>query len=118
MISKGARVSVQISEPWDLGERLAWRELTGEIAVVDASENAVLIELDVSVSDGKDFFLNLVASPRHEGKRIADLSVEDSIICSFTGLTDERAQSKDPLDISWWRGGGLVFLGDLRLMPH
>jgi hypothetical protein len=40
------------------------------------------------------------------------LDVGRSISCSFTGISRARAESDNPLDLKWWRGG-LYFMGDL-----
>lgn len=117
-VFNGVQVSIQISDPWDLGERLEWKELVGELTLVDLDRNSVLVKLDIPVSGEKEIFPYLVASTRHVGSKITDLSAEKNVFCNFTGLTYERSLSADPLDTSWWRGGGLTIIGGLRQMSH
>ena len=112
------QVSIQISDPWDLGERLGWKEIVGELSLVDLDRNSVLVKLDAPVNGEKEIYPYLVGETRHVGSKITDLSAENDLCCNFTGLTYERSLSADPLDVSWWRGCGLVIIGGLRQKSH
>jgi hypothetical protein len=59
-------VEVRVSEPWDLGEKLAWKLLRGEVVERDpaSTPNRMLIRLDEPVEYKGRVWTHLDASPR------------------------------------------------------
>lgn len=55
----------------------------------------------------------LHTSPRHEDIFFDKILQKDNILCSFMRIPPEQVKSKNPFDISWWRGGG-TFIGDIK----
>lgn len=114
---KTLRVQVSLSDPWDLGESLKWQPLVGELLKIDAEDRGgrALIKFDQKLHYKGVSYQFAVASPRHEGVSLSSLQSGAKVFCSFTGISDEHAQSKNALSTEHWRGG-LVIIGDLELL--
>jgi len=107
------RVSISVSEPWDLAQALKWRALRGEVVqtVDDDLGGWALIRLDDPVKHRGSVCRYFLASPRLDTKAIFELLAGDDVFCAFRGVSDQLAESGHPLDTSR-PSGGLVFLGD------
>lgn len=109
------RISIMLSDPWDLGEALKWRPLRGELLQMTPDDHGgkALIELNESISFRDSVFRYVVASPRHKGSEIAELRNGKKVFCAMTGVSDEQAESGAAMDINSWRGGA-AFIGDIQ----
>lgn len=109
------RISIMLSDPWDLGEALKWQPLQGELLQITRDDHGgkALIELNESISYRDSVYRYVVASPRHKGSQIAELQDGKKVFCAMTGISDEQAKSSDAMDISSWRGG-VTFIGDIE----
>src|SRR5688572_16088351 len=108
-------VSIIISDPWDLGEALAWQPLVGTVVQVvdDDHGGRGLIRLSTPIEYGGRFYECLIASPRHEGARLVDLRVGKEITCALIDVDAQQVASSEALDTSKWRGS-LGFIGTLQ----
>lgn len=111
------RVSIVLSDPWELGEALNWEPLKGELLRMEAGEHGgrALIKLEKIITYRKSNCRFVVASPRHEGKKITSLQRRESVSCAFTGISDSQAALDGVPDTLGWRGG-IAFIGDIRLI--
>jgi len=109
------RISIAVSEPWELGEALKWQPLPGELLQVVNDEHGgrALIKLDSPINYRGSVWRFVVAAPRHQGNEIAALHSAKKVVGAFTGISDQQAESSSPLDTSNWRGG-LAFIGDVE----
>jgi hypothetical protein len=109
------RVSILISDPWDLGESLGWRALPGVLVTTrnDGQGGRALIQLDNTISYKGSAYRYVVASPRHQGREISDLKDHKKVDATLTGIADNQAHSRDALNTSNWRGG-LAFIGEIE----
>lgn len=104
------KVTMRISDPWELGEALKWEAFDAEVIL--ASDDTLLIRLlDPFVYHGTDceFF---VASPRHQGDHVEQLRNGKTLFCGLTRITSEQAKSNDPFNLTKWRGG-IAIIGNL-----
>lgn len=108
------RISISISDPWELGEALKWQPLRGELLQTANDEHGgrALIKLDDGVNYHGSNWRYVVAAPRHQGNEIAALQTGKKLLGAFTGISDQQAESANPLDTSNWRGG-LAFTGEV-----
>jgi len=111
------RIQVTLSDPWELGESLHWRPLTGRMKKLAHSEagGAALIVLDEPIRIGEASYSLAMAQPRHEGRSLLELYEGARVFCSFTGVSESDACSQSPLSDENWRGG-LAFIGELELV--
>jgi hypothetical protein len=109
------RVTVTISEPWELGEAMQWCSLPGELqrVVDDGPGGRVLIKLDDPIKYRGLEWHYVVGAPRHAGDRVASLQAGQKVLSALTGITGQQAMSDSPFDTSNWRGG-LAFVGDIE----
>lgn len=109
------RISIMLSDPWDLGEAIEWQPLTGELLQMasDAHGGKALIELSASVSYRGSVCRYVVASPRHQGREITELQDGQKVLCALIGISDKQATTNAALDTSNWRGG-VAFVGDVE----
>jgi hypothetical protein len=112
---KSMRILISISDPWELGEALKWQPLRGELLQTSNDEHGdrALIKLDDAIDYRGSQWRYVVTASRHEGTEIAGLRSGKKIIAAFTGISDQQAESGNPLDTSNWRGG-LAFTGDVE----
>lgn len=109
------RISIAISDPWELGEALKWQPLPGELLriVNDEHGGQALIRFDKPITYHGSVFQLAVASPRLEGHQITELTAGKMVCSALTGISDQQAESGNPLNTSHWRGG-LAFTGDVE----
>jgi hypothetical protein len=109
------RISIMLSDPWDLGEALKWQPLRGELLQMTHDEHGgkALIELDESMTYRDSVCRYVVASPRHKGSKIEELQNGTKVSCAMAGIPDEQAKSSAAMDISNWRGK-VAFIGDIE----
>jgi hypothetical protein len=72
---------------------------------VDLNIESLLLAFENSLNVGNQRYLFAVASPRHESVGL-DVLVSGGVIgCGVTLIPSDRFDSKNPFDVSWWRGG-------------
>ena len=108
------KVSMRISDPWELGEALKWEAFDAEIVAV--SDDNVLIRLLEPFVYKETTCEYFVASPRHEGDHVDKFRNGKSLFCGLTHITSEQAKSDDPFDLTKWRGG-IAIIGNLDPAP-
>lgn len=113
---KTPRIRVTLSDPWDLGESINWKPLFGTLVRMEINERGgrALVRFDQSLSYQGVEYQFAVAAPRHLGVNLRSLQDGEKIFCSFTGVSEQHANSSDALSTDFWRGG-LAFVGDLVL---
>jgi len=109
-------MTVKLSDPWDLGERLNWESLSAVVLSVDNNdfpENLILrLTSPFEYKNVKcEYF---VVSTRHENEQLKDLANSKPVFCGLTRIPESRLQSTDPFDLGWWRGGPAL-IGELVL---
>ena len=117
----GRAAIVKVSDPWNLGESIAWRPLEativqhGTLASGYGTESEAII---LKVNEPFEFegtrYAYLVGSPRHEGDTFDGLDDGGEVFCSLARVDQEQVESESPFDMSWWRGGGGI-IGSLSL---
>ena len=109
-----SKVLVRISDPWELGEVLKWEAFSALVISVVGDDVLIrLLKPFVYKQAMCEFF---VAAPRHEGDRIEMLRNGKSLFCGMTHISTEQAYSKNPFDLSSWRGG-IAIIGNLDPTP-
>jgi len=106
-------VVIKLSDPWELGEALGWKELEGVILDVDVridkyygnQEELALLKLDSPFEYNNTTCEYFIISPRMEGGSLNFLISGESVNFAMTRISQEQAHSKDPFDLSKWRGG-------------
>lgn len=108
------RVSVTISEPWELGEATNWHSIPAELIRTEIVNGrpVALLKLDEPIIVATSSWPYVIAAPRHAGDWIAELHLGTSVAVSMTGITAQQAMSEKPCDISGWRGG-LACIGEV-----
>jgi hypothetical protein len=110
----GSRVAILVSDPWDFvtingaGPFMSTLLRIGPDPDVGGHE-AALLQLETPlVYEGVscEYF---IASPRHERDDLSSLASGAEVLCGLTCIPADRANSANPFDLSWWRGGvGLI----------
>jgi hypothetical protein len=108
-------VSIEVSEPWEIGEPTIRLPISGEVLRVGAWRNrdSALVKLGAPIKHRDVVYEFAVATPRREGQRVDQIVAGTTISASFVGISAEQAESADPFDTSGWRGG-LAFIGDIQ----
>jgi hypothetical protein len=109
------RITVTISEPWELDEAMQWRSFPGEMQrLIDAAHGGrVLIKLDDPLQYRGSKWHYVVGTARHTGDSVASLQAGQKVLSALTGITEQQAMSDNPFDMGHWRGG-LAFVGDIE----
>ncbi len=113
------RVTLSITDPWELGEAIRWQPLHGEVLQFsdDVQGGRALVRLDAIVEYGGRGWNYVVVSPRHEGSRIASIQAGNPVLVACTGVTDSEAESYVRVVPETWRGG-LAFIADMQVTEH
>jgi len=106
------RISIIVSDPWDLGEATNWQPLRGSLLQMKSEEMA-LIKLDNAISYGNSIWHFVIASPRRRGDEVGALQAGKKVAATFIGISDQQAGSEAVFDTHGWRGG-LAFMGDIE----
>lgn len=108
------KVSMRISDPWEMGETLKWEAFDAEIVAV-SGDNVLIRLFDPFVYKGTscEYF---VGSPRHERDHVDKLRNGKPLFCGLTHITSEQARSNDPFNLASWRGG-IAAIGNLDPTP-
>jgi hypothetical protein len=111
---EGLPVRLVVSDPWEFGTAHGTGPFPATVLAVGAKHrdprtDAVLVRLTPPlVHDGVPVEY-LIATPRLEGADVKALAAGQPVDAALTRIPAERAQSGDPFDLSWWRGGlGLI----------
>jgi hypothetical protein len=122
----GAKVQIQISEPWEFGAEVKTDSILAIIEQISiritAKTNAfseresILIRVLAPFAYKKLKFEFLLASPRHDGKGLHQLQRGEDIPFNFLRIPELEAKSDDPFRASKnWRGGPECLIGMLRM---
>ena len=114
----GIKVSIVISDPWDFITEQGEGPITGKIIKVGANswkpgQDAILIHIDTPLKFKGVCCEYFIATPRHELESIAALKDGNAIVCNFARIPSDKANSNNPFDLSWWRGG-IALVGTLQ----
>ena len=110
------QILITVSDPWDVGEAVNWQAIRGQLLQTESTDSGgkALVRFDHPIRYHGAEYNHAVASPRHEGRNIAEIRAGKSVVCALTAISDEQAQSNNSMDTSTWRGG-LAFIGDMAL---
>jgi hypothetical protein len=97
-----------------VGNDFQTEDTVGMIIIIDEVKKKLLLQLDKIVLDSNKTYQYVVATSKLKSQTINTLFSE-SLACGVIWISDERFNPKDPLDISWWRGGA-ADTTDLRLL--
>jgi len=88
---------IALSDPWALGEAVAWRELSATLvlghALTDVDATIVLTE---ALSCGNAEYRTFAVSPRHLGQSMKDVFAGAEVFAFFESR-DQRADSAGPM---------------------
>lgn len=102
------KIEIIVSDPWEFGTIHGTGPFLAEV-LKEKDNEALLIKLDKALEFEQVQCQYFVASPRLEGDSISDIPRGKTVGCNLTRITKEHANSADPFDLSWWRGGvGLI----------
>ena len=118
----GRTVTLTVSDPWELVDEIGvgphpCRILRVGSDAENPARKSLLVEIVRAVSRRGVPFQYLIASTRSAGQDWVSLEKEKGVDCGFIRIPPERAESADPFDLSWWRGGD-AFLGNLSGANH
>lgn len=111
---KGVDVEFIASDPWDFVTVVGSVPIQGEITGVSQKKDSILVKLDKPLKYKESIAQYLVISARHQGDTLKSMLKGKEVGCNVIGISTEQAQSDDPCDTSWWRGGGITSIGSVR----
>ncbi len=102
-------VSIMVSDPWDWGTEFGCGPFSAVILRWKYNQQAKATSILLRLSEPKifegvncEYFL---ASTRLEGSHLKDITQGKEVGCALTRIPVEQANSDEPFDLSWWRGG-------------
>lgn len=112
----GKRVEISVSDPWEFESETGVGKLSARVLQIgkEGALSALLLQVEVPVKFKDSICEYFIASPRHIGKDFTLLG-EIAVPCGFTLIPRERAESENPFDLTWWRGG-IGLIGGLELV--
>lgn len=108
------KVSISLSDPWDLGESLGWALLSGTVLRVIEDENGgrALIKLDTPISYRDSQWRYVRATPRFVDVNMLGLKFGVKLPCGLVGVTEEQAETGDSWKTSPY--SKLSFIADVE----
>jgi hypothetical protein len=103
----GSQIQVRAADLFEL-------PLAAAVRAVDPGSNSVLLEFSVPVQMDTHTYRFAVARPRLQRDNLIVLFGKAPLGCALTLVPDDRYDSANPFDLSWWRGGGAA-IADLVL---
>jgi hypothetical protein len=99
-----------LSDPWDMGEAIQWREMTGVIVGVEQRQGSIILELDRPFTYKSVLYEYLLVSTRHEGGTFTDcLSKGLEVPANSVQVLRERIWDKTPeIPDSFRQGRGMI----------
>lgn len=114
---KNKNVKLRISDPWDLGEQIGWKELGANVIGVKDDGYvpiALALKLDIPFDYKNNYCEYFIASPRLEGDDFSKLALGQAVYCGLTRVPFNQISGGDLFDLGCWRGGvGLI--GEIEL---
>jgi hypothetical protein len=108
-------IQITVSEPWDVGEALAWAQIHAEIVAIEsgAGRDRALIRFATPLEYRGTCYRSAVASPRVAETCISEVVSGAVVGAALTCITAAASLGAGVPDASAWRGG-LAFIGDLK----
>ena len=112
-VAVGDRVEFQISDPWSVGEELAWMPLRALVRALekDSEGTRLLLEWESAVEAESSSWDLGVATARRVGTSLSECG-DGEVACNV--LAGRSSEGFDLDSARLWRGGGLVMIGSLR----
>jgi len=114
----GSDIELIVSDPWEFcsvhgtGPFLAKVTKVGRDSQIPTKE-AIQIRFSTPLPYKGMLCEYFITSPRLESGDLGDLVYDREVFCSLTAISADRANSPDPFDLSWWRGG-IGLIGTMR----
>jgi hypothetical protein len=106
-------VEILVSDPWDWCTVIGGGPFDAKILKWKIDKGGQAVEMLLSLLIPRTYkgveCAYFVGSPRHEEDRLEDILRGRELPCDLVCIPKDRANSTDPFDLSWWRGGiGLI----------
>ena len=107
------KVTISVSDPWELGEFLDWHSLTAEVQSVvdDADGGLALIKLAEPLAYRGASWRYLIGSAREVGVALSDVRRGRKVFSALVGISSEQANSADPFKGARMIVNSLSFIG-------
>lgn len=105
---------VVVSDPWEFCDKFGTGPFYAKILKIEEKSRSVLLEFEKSFEKENKIYNFFSASIRHHGDELKHLIEGRMIAFGFLGLNEEHLKSSNPFDTSWWRGGGVTFIGTIQ----
>jgi hypothetical protein len=124
----GRKVSIAISDPWEFGSEVGTEPIRGNIIEAKREHRAnsigllrndlAVIRLECPFAYRSLKWEYLLASPRHEGTRLTDVSTAEVVSFNFVRMPSEQASSDAPFDfVQCHAPPAIGLIGTMRLGP-
>lgn len=111
------RVYIRLSDPWDLGKALGWRQLEGSIVNIkfdDGLPVSVLVKLSESFNYKDTDCEYFIVSKRLKDGDFGAFAHGSALFSAMTRIPSSQVSADDPFDLSYWRGG-VAIIGEIEL---
>ncbi len=112
---EGKEIVVTASDPWKFCSEFGTGPFNAVVLRVSMDLESMLLKFNKSflLNDAEHYFF--VASIRHKGSSLKQLLKGMPVHLSFLSVSEEQINKTNPFDTSWWRGGGITFIGTLEM---
>jgi hypothetical protein len=94
---RSRKVAISLSDPWDLGESIGWRELSATLTLGPAPDDtAAIVVLAEALSVGTSEYKTFAVSPRHFGRSMSEVLAGDEVFASFRSSNQEAGSAAFP----------------------
>ena len=109
------KCTFRLSDPWDMGEAIQWREMTGVIVGLEQGQESIILKLDRPFTYKSVLYEYLLVSTRYVGDSFTDcLSKGLEVSVNSVQVLRERIWDKIPeIPDSFRQGRGMI--GSLKI---
>lgn len=114
----GLKLEIQISDPWDFCDKFGTGPFYAKILKIQEETQTILLMFDKSFEQENNRYIFFSASIRHQRFELKQLLEGQTISLAFLSLSEDHLKSQNPFDTSWWRGGGVRFIGTAKIVNN
>lgn len=87
------------------GNEFIDQDIGASIVMIGTDNKTILLKLDEPLKNASMTYQHIIASPRLSKDDLGILDTAGILGCSITWVPEDKYNSNNPMDLSWWRGG-------------
>lgn len=111
----GGEVEINVGDPWEFCEKFGTGPFHARVLNVQEESQSILLEFHKPFKTENKSYKFFSGSIRHHGADLKQVLEGKVVHFAFLSLNEEQIKSSNPFDTRSWRGGGVTFIGSVKL---